>query len=118
MSLSFEELWKGIKCYPCSCVRPSVHPFVRPKFGFHTMTNKGCLFIFGSNLYDIKIPIKFDFRLLPPRLSYDPLQSFRGGGGPCPMEIFLVSSIVILTADVFVSESLTIIIAVVINIIL
>jgi len=22
----FEEWWRSIKCYPCLCVRPSVHP--------------------------------------------------------------------------------------------
>ena len=32
----FEEWWRGIKCYPCPCVRPSVRPL--SKFGVRSIT--------------------------------------------------------------------------------
>ena len=36
----FEEWWRGIKCYPCPCVRSFVRPCVRPlsKFGVRSIT--------------------------------------------------------------------------------
>ena len=47
----FEEWWRGIKCYPCPCVRPSVCPSVRPlsKFGVRSITFER-LHRFNSNL--------------------------------------------------------------------
>ena len=47
----FEEWWRGIKCYPCSCVRPFVRACVRPlsTFGVCSITFEG-LQRFDSNL--------------------------------------------------------------------
>jgi len=48
----FEEWWRGIKCYPCPCVRvPCVRPSVRPlsKFGVRSITFER-LHPFNSNL--------------------------------------------------------------------
>ena len=45
MPPQFEEWWRGIKCYPCPCVRACVRPCVRPsvrplsKFGVHSPLN-------------------------------------------------------------------------------
>jgi len=47
----FEEWWRGIKCYPCPCVRSSVRSTVRPlsKFGVRSITFER-LHRFDSNL--------------------------------------------------------------------
>ena len=68
----FEEWWRGIKCYPCPCVRPSVHPSVCA-----SVIKIWCLlnnfwktasiqFKFGMLIYNIKTQVEFD-------LSYNPL---------------------------------------------
>ena len=51
MPLPFEEWWRGIKCYPCPCVRACVRPCVRPlsKFGVRSITFER-LHRFNSNL--------------------------------------------------------------------
>jgi len=43
----FEEWWRGIKCYPCPCVRPFVLPL--SKFGVRSITFER-LHRFNSNL--------------------------------------------------------------------
>jgi len=62
----FEEWWRGIKCYPCLCVRSSV----RPSEIWCLLNNfwKTALiqFKFGMFIYNIKTQVKFD-------LGYNPL---------------------------------------------
>jgi len=59
----FEEWWRGIKCYPWSCV----HPSVRPSKLWCPLNNfwmtASFWFIFGLliDLYNIKTQVKFDF---------------------------------------------------------
>ena len=63
----FEESWRSIKCYPCPCVRSSVRPCVRPKFGVRSITFERLhRFKFGMFIYNIKTQVKFD-------LGYNPL---------------------------------------------
>jgi len=45
----FEEWWRGIKCYPCPCVRSCVCASVGPKFGVRSITFER-LHRFNSNL--------------------------------------------------------------------
>jgi len=47
MPPSFEEWWRGIKCYPCPCVHASVRPL--SKFGVRSITFER-LHRFNSNL--------------------------------------------------------------------
>jgi len=65
----FEEWWRGIKCYPCPCVRASVRPSVRYQ-NWCPLNNfwKTALIrlIFGMLMYNIKTQVKFD-------LGYNPL---------------------------------------------
>jgi len=64
----FEEWWRGIKCYPCpcvrSCVRPSVIKIWCPLNNFWKTAS--IRFIFGMLMYNNKTQVKFD-------LGYNPL---------------------------------------------
>jgi len=73
----FQEWWRGIKCYPCPCVRSSVRSSVRP-----SVIKIWCLlnnfwktasiqFKFGMLIYNIKTQVKFD-------LGYNPLKKIDG----------------------------------------
>jgi len=35
----FEEWWRGIKCYPCPCVRPCVHSSVRASVRYQNLVS-------------------------------------------------------------------------------
>ena len=60
----FEEWWRGIKCYPCLCVRPSVIKIWCPLINFWKTAS--IQFKFGMLIYNIKTQVKFD-------LDYNPL---------------------------------------------
>ena len=64
----FEEWWKGIKCYPCPCVRTSVRPSVIkiwcPLNNF--WNTKSIQFKFGMLIFNIKTQVKFDLGYNPP----------------------------------------------------
>ena len=60
----FEEWWRGIKYYPCPCVRPSVIKIWCPLNNFWKTAS--IWFIFGMLMYNIKTQVKFD-------LGYNPL---------------------------------------------
>ena len=72
----FEEWWRGIKCYPCPCVRAfvrvSVCPSVRPSAikiwcPLNNFWKTASIwFIFGMLISYIKTQVKFD-------LGYNPL---------------------------------------------
>jgi len=68
----FEECWKGIKCYPCPCVRSCVRPSVRPSVikiwcPLNNFWKTALIqFKFGVLIYNIKTQVKFD-------LGYNPL---------------------------------------------
>jgi len=65
MSPPFEEWWRGIKCYPCACVRPCVR--LLSKFGVSSITFERLhRFNFGMLIYNIKTQVEFD-------LGYNPL---------------------------------------------
>jgi len=58
----FEEWWRGIKCYPCPCVRPCVRPL--SKFGVRSITFERLHWL-NSNLvcwynYNIRTQVKFN----------------------------------------------------------
>jgi len=70
----FEEWWRGIKCYPCPCVRacgrPSVRASVRPSvIKIWCLLNNFCKtasvqFKFGMLIYNIKTQVDFDYNPL------------------------------------------------------
>ena len=63
----FEEWWRGIKCYPCPSVRLSVRASVQISFPLNNFWKVPRIqFIFGMQMYNIKIQVKFD-------LGYSPL---------------------------------------------
>ena len=72
----FEEWWRGIKCYPCPCVHPSVRARVRAcvrpsviKIWWllnNFWKTASIQFKFGMLIYNIKTQVKFD-------LGYNPL---------------------------------------------
>ena len=53
----FEEWWRGIKCYPCPFVRPSVIKFWCPLNYFWKTAS--IQFIFGMLIYNIKTQVEF-----------------------------------------------------------
>jgi len=56
MSPPFEEWCRGIKCYPCPCVRPSVRAL--SNFGVRSITF--VKFKFGMMIYNIKTQVEID----------------------------------------------------------
>ena len=77
MPTPFEEWWRGIKCYPCPCVRASVGACVRPSEIWCPLNNfrktASIEFKFGMLIYNIKTQVKFD-------LGYNPLFFLRSNG--------------------------------------
>ena len=64
MSPPLEKWWRGIKCYPCSFVRPSERPseICCPLHNFWKTAS--IQFKFGMLIYNIKTQVKFDFCLI------------------------------------------------------
>jgi len=60
----FEEWWRGIKCYPCPCVHPSIIKIWCPLNNFKKTAS--IHFKFGMLIYNIKTQVEFD-------LGYNPL---------------------------------------------
>jgi len=59
----FEEWWRGIKCYPCPCVRPSVIKIWCP---LNNIWKTASIQIkFGMLIYNIKTHVEFDFGYNP-----------------------------------------------------
>jgi len=62
----FEEWWRGIKCYPCPCVRSCVRSSVRPSVikiwcPLNNFWKTASIqFQFGTLIYNIKTQVKFD----------------------------------------------------------
>jgi len=62
----FEEWWRGIKCYPCPCVRSSVRACMRASVikSWCQLNNfwktASIQFKFGMLIYNIKTQVKFD----------------------------------------------------------
>jgi len=67
----FEEWWRGIKCYPCPCVRASVRACVRPSVikiwcPLNNFWKTASIQFKFMLIYNIKTQAKFD-------LGYNPL---------------------------------------------
>jgi len=61
MSPQFEEWWRGIKCYPCLCVRACVRACVRPSVRYQNLVSaKQHQFKCGMLIYNIKTQVEFD----------------------------------------------------------
>jgi len=62
MPLPFKEWWRGIKCYPCPCMRPCVRASVIKIWC--TLDNfwktAWIWFILGMLIYNIKTQVEFD----------------------------------------------------------
>jgi len=56
----FEEWWRGIKCYPCLCVRPSVIKIWCPLNNFWKTASIQFKFGMLIYMYNIKTQVKFD----------------------------------------------------------
>jgi len=92
----FEEWWRGIKCYPCPCVRASVRASDGPlsKFGVRSITLER-LHRFNSNLVCLYIISKHRSSSIWVTIHYffTELWAFYKNikrGHPCPMDTFLV----------------------------